>query len=195
METDLGIIERMAEEKEEENWGFRLFLKNYDAPIEEMDAIVHGIYDDVSSRIDCTTCANCCIYFSPVFNEKDIHKISEGMGISIPQFEAQFLEKNNEESGYVVKCAPCPFLRHKLCTQYSYRPEACASFPHLHKADFVFRLMGVINNYRICPIVYNVFEVLKDQLWSDRRSPQSRSGVTKTLRANAFLCKRKATHP
>jgi hypothetical protein len=31
----------------------------------------------------------------------------------------------------------------------------------LNKDEFVFRLMGVIGNYEICPIVFNVYEMLK----------------------------------
>lgn len=168
METNLKEIGRLSEKRKKENSDFRLFLKHYDVPIEALDAIVHKIYGDVSSKIDCIKCANCCTYFSPIFNENDIRKISEGMGISVPEFQTRFLQKNNEEGGYAAKSVPCPFLRNKLCTHYEYRPEACASFPHLHKTDFVFRLLDVMNNYSICPIVYNVLEILKDELWTNR---------------------------
>jgi len=35
----------------------------------------------------------------------------------------------------------------------------------LHKKEFVFRLWGVVDNCSICPIVFNVYEHLKDKLW------------------------------
>ena len=38
-------------------------------------------------------------------------------------------------------------------------------FPHLHKEEFIFRLWGVVENCPICPIVFNVYEQLKDELW------------------------------
>ncbi len=32
-----------------------------------------------------------------------------------------------------------------------------------HKEEFASRLIGVINNYSICPIVFNVYEALKNK--------------------------------
>ena len=61
---------------------------------------------------------------------------------------------------------PCPFLVDDLCTNYDARPQVCRSFPHLHKKDFRSRLYGVIFNYELCPIVYNVYEQLKEELWT-----------------------------
>ncbi|MBW1737720.1 MAG: hypothetical protein JRJ69_09220 [Deltaproteobacteria bacterium] len=52
-----------------------------------------------------------------------------------------------------------------MCSHYELRPEACRSFPHLHKEEFVSRLMGVIQNYAVCPIIFNVYERLKNELW------------------------------
>jgi Fe-S-cluster containining protein len=195
METDLETIARVSREKEDENGDFQLFLKHYDVPIEALDAIVHRVHRDVSSRIDCTRCANCCTYFSPIFNESDIRRMSKGMGITRPEFEERYLQKNGGERGYVVEQTPCPFLESSLCSHYEYRPEACASFPHLHKADFVFRLMDVVNNYPICPIVYNVVEILKDELWTDRSSLPSRSKATRNSRESVSPWKRRRTRP
>ncbi len=41
METDLNTIKKISEEKWDENWKFRSFLKCYDIPIEALDSIVH----------------------------------------------------------------------------------------------------------------------------------------------------------
>jgi hypothetical protein len=38
-------------------------------------------------------------------------------------------------------------------------------FRTFRKRSFVFRLIGVVNNRSICPIVFHVFERLKDELW------------------------------
>jgi Fe-S-cluster containining protein len=61
----------------------------------------------------------------------------------------------------ILKGKPCKFLRNKKCTIYSSRPFDCRSYPHLHKKDFTFRLFAVLNNYSVCPIVFNVYEELK----------------------------------
>ena len=62
---------------------------------------------------------------------------------------------------------PCPFLHCNKCIYYESRPADCTSYPHLHKKEFVFRLIGVINNYSICPIVFNVYEELRYKLKSE----------------------------
>jgi len=49
------------------------------------------------------------------------------------------------------------------------RPRACRSYPHLHKDHFRSRLIGVSGNYSIRPIVFNVYERLKADLWHPRR--------------------------
>ena len=41
IQGDLRIIDRVAIEKEEENWKFRSFLKQFDYEIDKLDAIEH----------------------------------------------------------------------------------------------------------------------------------------------------------
>ena len=74
------------------------------------------------------------------------------------------MKPEKEQRKLVFKEKPCPFLKNKLCSIYSYRPKDCKSFPHLHKKDFIFRLWGVVENCSFCPIVFNVYEQLKDKL-------------------------------
>ena len=58
METDLVRIQKIAKEKEDENWYFRTFLKGYEG--KNLDSIVHRLFKKISDEIDCTTCGNCC---------------------------------------------------------------------------------------------------------------------------------------
>ena len=60
VETDLKKIKETAEQKEDENWEFRSFLKGYDIEVEELDSIVHRLYEGVYREMDCTACGNCC---------------------------------------------------------------------------------------------------------------------------------------
>jgi Fe-S-cluster containining protein len=167
LETDLKTIQKLSKEKGKENWKFRSFLKGYDADPEEIDSIVHKLNQSTSSQIDCTTCANCCKQVLPILNQKDIKRFSSGLGVTVSQFKKRYLKAAKEPGKFTFKKTPCPFLENNLCSHYEFRPKDCESFPHLYKKDFVFRLWNVIENSSICPIVYNVYEHLKDKLWRD----------------------------
>ena len=51
LETDLNKIKKLSEKKDEKNWNFRAYLKGYDATIEEMDSLVHKLYQRISSAL------------------------------------------------------------------------------------------------------------------------------------------------
>ncbi len=161
METDLIKIKKLSIEREDENWYFRTFLKGYD--IEKLDSIVHKLFKQVSGAIDCTACGNCCKEIRPVLKKKDIDNLSKSLNIPPVQFVTKYVDQDNDGNN-ILNQLPCPFLNDNKCTQYESRPVDCASYPHLHKKDFVFRLIGVVNNYSICPIVFNVYEALKNKL-------------------------------
>jgi Fe-S-cluster containining protein len=166
METDLLNIQEMAQIKWNENWEFRSFLRNHPIPSEKLDAMVHELFSAVSGEIDCTVCANCCKHITPVLENDDIKKLSESLCISVTRFKEKFVKKDPYE-GLIFKTTPCPFLENNLCSQYEHRPKDCRSFPHLHKSDVTSRLIGVIENYEFCPIVFNVFERLKGKFYGD----------------------------
>jgi len=170
METNINKIKKLAEEKKDENWEFRSFLKICDILPQEVDSIVHNLYQEVSAKIDCKDCGNCCREVKPVLEEEDIEKFSEGLRMSAIKFKQEYLVRDKDSKGFMFNKKPCPFLRDNLCQNYSYRPQVCVSYPHLHKEDFVFRLIRVIENCSVCPIVFNVYEHLKDELWHENGS-------------------------
>ena len=102
----------------------------------------------------------------PILKKKDIDKLSVSLNIMPDKFITKYVNKD-EDGKSIINQLPCPFLKDNICTQYDSRPVDCASYPHLHKKDFVFRLIGVVNNYEICPIVFNVYEALKSKLKSE----------------------------
>jgi len=167
VETDLKKIKETAKQKEDENWEFRSFLKGYDIEVKELDSIVHRLFEEAYREIDCTACGNCCREISPVLDQEDIERLYRELGISPENFMKRFLVKDdkNYSEGFIFDKKPCPFLKGNLCSHYELRPEDCRSFPHLHKEEFVSRLIGVVENYGLCPIVFNVYEQLKAELW------------------------------
>jgi Fe-S-cluster containining protein len=164
---DLPFIAQEALDKEEENVAFRSFLKNLDMPSSELDNIVHDIYDVVSSQIDCTKCANCCKLIQPLFSHKDISSFAAGLQVTPSIFADTHLVPSEDKPGkFEFNVQPCPFLTDNLCANYAARPRSCSSFPFLDKKDFRSRLWGVLFNYELCPIVYHVYEELKQELWN-----------------------------
>ena len=102
----------------------------------------------------------------PILDDDDISRFAAGLKISANELRGKYLNQDTDDrTEYEFNTLPCPFLSDNKCTNYEYRPKSCASYPHLHKDEFVFRLWGVVENYSCCPIVFNVYEKLKDDLW------------------------------
>jgi Fe-S-cluster containining protein len=160
----LERIKVLSERDEIENCNFRLWLKNY-AP-DDIDDVVKALSQKYFALIDCKECANCCRRLELEFTEPELHTIAKSMEQSLEEFKKRFVVEG------IVK--PCPALKGNLCSIYENRPDVCRSYPHLEKPDFTFRLYGVLDNIRICPIAFNAFEELKAKLkWSKHRAKWS----------------------
>lgn len=159
--TDLEKIKLLGQKNEDKNYKFRSFLKSKD--YEKVDKIVHRLNKTISEQIDCTKCGNCCKEQGLTITDKEIERLSKYLKMSIVEFEKQFINKD-DEGDKIFAHIPCKFLKDNKCEIYNLRPESCISYPHLHKEEFITRLFGVIENYSICPIVYNVYEELKYEL-------------------------------
>ena len=168
IETDISRIGKLARLREKGNWAFRCFLKSSDLPIGRIDRKVHELYREVSSRIECTSCANCCRVSRPLLTKADLKRLSQAKGLSVSAFRDRYLRKDEDGEGETFNVLPCPFLKDNHCSVYDHRPADCRSFPHLHKREFVFRVNQAFSNCGVCPIVFNVYEGLKREFW-DRR--------------------------
>jgi len=164
LQTDPKVVAELAAEREDANWRFRSFLKGVDLEIEELDAIVHAHHEDAASQIDCCACGHCCREVLPTLTDDDVGRLAAGLGISSEEIVTQYLTRD-EDGDLTFNQRPCPFLSENRCRVYEHRPETCRSYPHLQKDEFVFRLAQAVSNCSICPIVFNVFERLKAELW------------------------------
>jgi hypothetical protein len=162
LELDINKIAAMAVRKEDQNYRFRSFLKSQDDV--KVDKMVQRLHARIASRIDCTLCGNCCKKLSPRVTDNEIQHLAGKENLSTADFESRFIEYDQLADGKFLKDIPCRYLREKKCTVYADRPENCQSYPHLQKPDFTSRTLGVIANYAICPIVYNVYETLKQEM-------------------------------
>ncbi|MBK8848386.1 MAG: YkgJ family cysteine cluster protein [Bacteroidetes bacterium] len=159
-ETNLELIERNAKKRERENLSFRQFLKAQSSST-KIDQKVFALYAEVSNAIDCTTCGNCCKQLNPAIEEHNKPAIAAYLNCSVETLETKHLDIDPVENYEFIKTNPCPCLDNNKCMIYQDRPASCAEYPHLNKKDFVYRLFSVLDNYGICPIVYNVVERLK----------------------------------
>lgn len=164
LQKDPKVVAKLAEQREDANWRFRTFLKGIDLEIEELDAIVHRHYEEVASQIDCCACGNCCRQILPTLDHADVSRLAAGLGTTSGEIVTQYLTRT-KDGNLTFNRRPCPFLSGNRCRVYEHSPVTCRSFPHLHKKEFVFRLVQAVSNCSVCPISFNVYERIKDELW------------------------------
>lgn len=167
IEIDRTRIRSLAEAKEEESWRFRAYLKGLELSDAALDCLVSRHVDDIAAPIDCCACANCCTYISPQLSHRDIQRLADHLGIDKVRLIREYLRRPYEGSRYLWERLPCSFLQNGRCIVYEARPDDCRSFPHLRKREFRSRLIRVVGNCSVCPIVYHVFERLKMELRKD----------------------------
>jgi uncharacterized protein len=158
--TSLAVIAQVAVEKERENQDFRFFLQQQDS--DAVDRVVHRLNDEISARIDCTQCGNCCRSLMINITPDETTVLAQKLEKPLQELKATYIEESMEGE-YILKQMPCPFLGGNSCTIYADRFTECRDFPHLHKPNFTGRLFGMLMNYAICPIVFNVMEALKKE--------------------------------
>lgn len=175
--TDPEKVKELAAAKEEENWRFRSFLKGTMGVI-DLDPVVHAHYAAVAAQIDCTSCGNCCRGLIPDLMDSDIERLAAGLKMPVAKLEERRIT-TSEDGSRTFNELPCPFLEGKACTVYDHRPHDCRSFPHLDKDSFVFRLTQTVQACAICPIVYNFFEILKEEYADEFRKELDDLGQSK----------------
>lgn len=159
--TDLRFIESYAREKQWENDGFRDFVSTHDA--DEIDQLVSELDSEISPRIDCTSCGNCCKSLMVNINEQEADNLSSHLEMNRSAFDEKYLEKGSNGM-MLLNAIPCHFLADNKCTVYEYRFEGCKEFPALHLPGFKKRLFTTFMHYDRCPIIFNVVEQLKERL-------------------------------
>ncbi|MCX7744046.1 MAG: YkgJ family cysteine cluster protein [Flavobacteriales bacterium] len=162
MITDISYIKKIAQEKESENIVFRKKLINIPFPI--VDKIFHAIVKEVEQQIDCTQCGNCCKVLEPEVSDEEIIQLAKFKEISIESFKKNYISIEPNTSVQFMKGKPCIFLKENLCSIYNNRPGSCRDYPHLHHERSKFRMKRIMEQYSVCPIVFNSIEALKKQI-------------------------------
>ena len=144
---DIECIRRISKEKRIENKAFVAYLNDGDS--DKVDNIVHRLYEKVASQIDCVMCGNCCRNIRPPVKDEVLQLYLTKEDLSKYKYAWGFTCKN---------------LDGNKCKIYTDRYDECRLFPYLDQNNFISRMPGVLQNYEICPIVFNVVEQLKVEL-------------------------------
>jgi Fe-S-cluster containining protein len=140
----------------------RYFAKNK-RKLEGMDQQVHALHDQISKRIDCLSCANCCRTLGPRITDKDLDRMAKALRIKSSDVIQTYL-RVDEDGDMVFKTMPCPFLgTDNYCSIYESRPKACREYPHTDRKRFYQIYNLSIKNASTCPIVYEVLEHLTNK--------------------------------
>lgn len=125
-----------------------------------MDTIVHQLHEDISDKIDCLSCANCCKSLGPAIYDKDIERMAKALRIKPSEVVSSYL-RVDEDGDYVFKSMPCPFLMpDNYCSIYDSRPKACREYPHTDRRNFEQIYKLTVKNTVTCPIAYEVLSEL-----------------------------------
>ena len=164
LETDIRRIEELTRQNEDEDRRYRCLLKRCGRTIEEIDAIVHRHYRAVSEQLECKECGNCCKVFRPSLGSEDIDRLARRLRIPRADFIMKYLVAYEDGREHFFKLTPCPFLVNNACTVYPDRPDACRSYPGLHKEGVVLNIDLAFSSCSVCPVVYNVYERVKREI-------------------------------
>ena len=139
---------------------FLEYYKKNKKRLDKMDIIVHQLHDDVSERIDCLSCANCCRSLGPAISDRDIERMAKVLRIKPSEVVSSYL-RIDEDGDYVFKSMPCPFLMpDNYCSIYDSRPKACREYPHTDRKNFEQIYKLTVKNTSTCPIAYEVLSEL-----------------------------------
>lgn len=155
-------VEQLAGQREDENWEFRAWIKGHGPDDDALNELVQSLTDQVWAEMDCTQCANCCRVTSTAVVPDEFALLSRALGLSVEEFKASVLRFDNPDKRWELP-APCPLLAGNLCRVYDDRPQPCRDYPNLHH-DFRMHSIARFSNAEICPIVFNVIELLKLEL-------------------------------
>jgi Fe-S-cluster containining protein len=127
----------------------------------DLDEVFHEAHEEVFSRIDCLSCANCCKTTSPIFRDVDIDRIARHLGMRPSHFTEKYLHID-EDHDWVLNMAPCPFLgEDNYCSIYEVRPKACREYPHTDRKNMSQIMDLTYRNTLVCPAVAEMVESLK----------------------------------
>ena len=164
LETSIDRIEALTRAGEDDHREYRRMLDRSGLSSKDIDAIVRRHNRVVSGEIECRECGNCCKAFRPTLRAGDVQRLAGRFNIEKGDFVARYLREYGDGREYSFRATPCPFLADNQCTVYADRPKECRSYPDLHRPGFVSRLDRTFWSCSVCPIVYNVYQRVRQEI-------------------------------
>jgi Fe-S-cluster containining protein len=159
MQMDLAAFKVKAQTQSVQNKKFLSSLKRRNP--REVDDLFHTAHEEVFSRINCLTCANCCKTTSPIFYQSDIERVAKALRMKPGDFIQKYL-RIDEDKDYVLQSSPCPFLDDdNRCRVYQDRPKACREYPHTDRKKMVQIMDLTHKNTLVCPAVLEMVGRIK----------------------------------
>ena len=151
-----------AKQMEDENYAFRTYLKVHADP-EKLDAQFLKLHHELFANYDCNSCRNCCKKYRGNLSDEDLSKCAEKFKMTPDDFKAQYLHQNKEGT-YDTNHKPCDFLQKDgSCLLGDCKPANCAEFPFTARPDRWASLLGIVSNASVCPVLFEMLEILKDE--------------------------------
>ena len=164
------LLARYAKRNLKENHKFRSFVKHHlDLSDTRVDATVRKVTEGIWAKVDCLDCGACCKGLQIAIDDEDIQRLAKRLKMTIRNFENRFVVKSSDNEKSLAS-PPCPFLDGNTCTVYEDRPKACKDFPYLYEPHFRGRMLMLIDNTFLCPIVFNTVEALKAEFGFARKN-------------------------
>ena len=151
-------IKEISEEKLDENYRFRTYLKTH-ADEKTLDEQFKELHNKYFKTFDCSKCRNCCKVLGVSMNENELNEICKHYHLDVFEMKNKVLTEDYGE--YIAQ--PCPFLNvDNSCQIKECLPESCQDYPYTNKEERLFSLLTIVNNSKVCPVVYEILEELKD---------------------------------
>ena len=151
-------VKEISEKKLNENYRFRTYLKGH-ADEKELDKQFKKLHNKYFKDTDCSKCRDCCKILGISMSEEELNKICKKYNLDINKLKNDVLK---EEYGKYV-ASPCPFLNDdNSCQIKNCLPKSCKDYPYTNKDERLYSLLTVVQNSKVCPVVYNILEDLKD---------------------------------
>lgn len=160
---DIALIKQIASGNESERWELGEKIRS----IDDHEKLLEFTRDKLvllKEEIPCIECGNCCRENIPLFSKADISRISAAADKEEEDMIEQHFIWHETYGVYVMNSVPCPFQKGNLCSVYEGRSDGCRAYPEFTAFEHLLSIGNIIKNYSVCPIIFNLYELIADEL-------------------------------